>query len=195
VTITACRKYENTITLRETWNIWIDTNSLPDFSASDKALVNRLHPIPFPVQFTDDGPHKKDRKLKEKLMEEAEGILASLVEYASRYCAEGLSKPPLISQAAEEWRASVDQVGNFLKDCTEDDPGNEISELYKTYKEWCRDDKPMGPTRFNKDMESKGYRRKKRGKGHVREKHGYIWLGLKAKQGESSTPDSTPAPK
>jgi putative DNA primase/helicase len=75
--ITACRKFENAISFRETHKLWIDTNDLPDIPNGDDATFARIYPIHFPVIFAE-----ADKKLPAILRSETEGILADLVLYA-----------------------------------------------------------------------------------------------------------------
>jgi putative DNA primase/helicase len=89
-TIKAVRKYENPITFNETHKLWIDANHLPVISGSENAIWNRLHAIPFTVIIP---PCEIDREMPDKLLAEAEGILAWCVTGAQRWHCEGLGKP------------------------------------------------------------------------------------------------------
>ena len=52
-----------------------------------------------------------------KLMAEAEGILACMVEGAVRWYSEGLGKPAAVESAGLEWRSDMDQFGRFIGEC------------------------------------------------------------------------------
>lgn len=81
--IKAVRKYENPIEFPETHKLWIDTNRKPAIrDADDRATFNRLHPIPFIVRIPTD---RIDKTLPQKLLVEAEGILAWLVAGAKAW--------------------------------------------------------------------------------------------------------------
>jgi putative DNA primase/helicase len=134
--IKAVRKYENPIVFRETHKLWMDTNRKPMITdADDAATFNRLYPIPFTLTIPKE---RIDRGLPAKLLSEAEGILAWLVEGAMLWHRYGLPKPPAIEAANEKWRADSDWVERFIEDrCAE---GGETSgeELFKEYREWAK---------------------------------------------------------
>lgn len=74
--IKAVRKYENPIEFPETHKLWIDANHKPVIRGTDAAIWNRLYLIPFTVTLDRS---EIDRELPQKLMKEAEGILAWIV--------------------------------------------------------------------------------------------------------------------
>jgi Protein of unknown function (DUF4238) len=110
--IKATRKYENPIEFDETHKLWMDTNRKPTIrDVDDKATFNRLHPIPFTVTIPKD---QIDKELPDKLLTEAEGILAWAVEGARLWYAEGLAKPAEVEAAKDRWREDMDQLGRFI---------------------------------------------------------------------------------
>ncbi len=113
--IEACRKYENPITFPETHKLWIDANHKPELPASDAAVWNRLHLIPFTVTIPKD---RQDRELKTKLLMEAEGILAWLVEGARRWYASGLPDSKAVAKATTVWRVEMDRLAAYLDEHT-----------------------------------------------------------------------------
>ena len=80
----------------------------------DSAIWNRLHLIPFTATIP---PEEIDRELPAKLLDEAEGILAWIVEGAKRWYAEGLGRPPEIEAAVLDYRNEMDQIPRFLEEC------------------------------------------------------------------------------
>jgi putative DNA primase/helicase len=82
----------------------------------DKATFNRLYPVPFTVQITDD---KIDPRLGEQLEAELEGIFALAVKGAEVYCKRGLGKPVEVKEVAAEWRQENDVVARWLESCCE----------------------------------------------------------------------------
>jgi putative DNA primase/helicase len=141
--IKATRKYENPIEFAETHKLFIDANHLPRVHERDDAIWNRMHPIPFNVQFSKD---RQDPQLQGKLLAEAEGILAWAVRGAVEWYRNGLGKPPTVEQAATAWRAESDQIGRFLADSEflaanrhrfMDGGTIKASSLYELYHHWC----------------------------------------------------------
>ena len=113
-TIKAVRKYENPREFKKK-KLRMDTNRKPLIrDADDKATFNRLHPIPFTVRIPMD---RIDKMLPEKLIAEAEGILAWAVLGAKRWYESGLDQPPEVRAANEEWRGEMDHVAQFIEEC------------------------------------------------------------------------------
>ena len=100
-------------------------------------MWNRLHLIPFTVTIPKD---RQDRELKTKLLMEAEGILAWLVEGARRWYATGLSASEAVAKATTAWRVEMDRLAAYLEERTERADGpkawllNRV--LYDSYKSW-----------------------------------------------------------
>jgi P4 family phage/plasmid primase-like protien len=176
--IEACRKYENPITFPETHKLWIDANHKPELPATDTAVWNRLRLIPFTVTISKD---RQDRELKSKLMGEAEGILAWLVEGAKQWYAKGLPQSAAVNEATKTWQQELDRVQVYLDEHTEaSDPQawllNKV--LYEAYKAWCEGngERFLAHLRFSRQMEAMGYRKERKDKGN-------IWLGIRFKPG------------
>jgi len=134
--IKATRKYENPVEFPESHKLWIDANHLPIVRGTDNAIWNRLHPIPFDVTIPKD---EQDSELPDKLMAEAEGILALTVAGAVRRHAEGLGKPSDVQRAGESWRAQSDHIGRFVQEAciTGDFAQAKARTLYSAYRQWA----------------------------------------------------------
>jgi putative DNA primase/helicase len=112
--IKAVRKYENPIEFLETHKLWMDTNRRPAIKdTEDQATFSRLHPIPFDVTIA---PEKIDREFPSKLLTEAEGILAWIVQGAILWRESGLARPPEVDLARQQWRGEDDLLAHFLAD-------------------------------------------------------------------------------
>jgi P4 family phage/plasmid primase-like protien len=133
--IKATRKWENPITFPETHKLWIDTNKKPTIrDAEDRATFNRFHPIPFTVKIA-----KIDRDMPAKLLREAPGILAWLVEGARLWHESGLQRPVEVEEARNQWRAEMDKIGRFIEECCIMGVGFKCpaSALYAAFKNWA----------------------------------------------------------
>ena len=176
--IEACRKYENPITFPETHKLWIDANHRPELPATDAAVWNRLHLIPFTVTIPKD---RQDGKLGEKLMAEGEGVLAWLVDGAKQWYAKGLPQSEAVENATREWQQELDRLRVYLDEYTErsDHPQawllNRV--LYEAYKSWCErnGERFLSQVRFTRQMESMEYRKNRRDEGN-------IWQGIRFRQ-------------
>ncbi len=139
------------------------TNHKPYAPASDYALWERLHLIPFPLSFvsnpTQPYERKMDPELLTKLKKEAPGILAWLVRGCLKWQKEGLNPPELVMTAVKEYRAEEDILGHFLKECCVFEPIAQVKagKLYEIYKQWCLDNghKHINGTRFGNEMKSR----------------------------------------
>jgi putative DNA primase/helicase len=170
--IKATRKYENPVSFPETHKLWMDTNRRPTVpDPDDRATWNRLVPIPFVVTIP---PERIDRELGEKLIAEAEGILAWAVRGAVRWAKEGLGRPAGVERAIEEWRDESDSLGNFLGECLRE-PGTRTParQLYTAYKDWCTEvgEQPMTETTFGRKLSDRGFRKQ-------RTETGMVYLGV-----------------
>jgi P4 family phage/plasmid primase-like protien len=173
--IEACRKFENPITFSETHKLWIDCNHKPELPASDSAVWNRLHLIPFTVTIPKD---RQDRQLLAKLLGEAEGILAWLVEGARRWYAEGLPASQTVADATAHWREEMDRLRAYLDEHTEKSADVQAyvlnKDLYTAYRSWCEEngERALSQVKFSGQMEDMGYQKK-----HT--EHGRTWCGLR----------------
>jgi putative DNA primase/helicase len=138
--IKTARKYELPITFQETHKLFMDCNHLPVIKGSDNAIWNRLYLIPFNVEIPQE---KIDPHLRDKLIVEAEGILAWMVDGAKRFYAQNkkLVRPNAIRAAVQEWRDEMDIVAPFLHDVCIVNPADTKlyfakSAIWEAYARW-----------------------------------------------------------
>ncbi len=138
-------KYE--VKFEPTHTLFLLSNYKPHLDSEDKALGERMQNIPFEVRFIKNrtpDPDKKERQadihLKEKLMEQAPGILGWLVEGCLRWQQEGLKPPPKVVNETDEYLADEDNYGAFIEYCLEIGDGCSIgaSDLYDAFEYWWR---------------------------------------------------------
>jgi putative DNA primase/helicase len=99
-----------------TWKITISTNHRPRISGGDYGIWRRVVLVPFNNIVT---PDKQDPLLPNKLLEEAEGILAWAVKgamlwYSSGGGRLGLQVPQRVHEETQEYREDEDVIGRFL---------------------------------------------------------------------------------
>jgi P4 family phage/plasmid primase-like protien len=159
--IKSCRKYENPIEFDATHKIFMDCNHRPAVRGQDDAIWRRLKLVSFEVSITENDPDF-DKKLLEKLLAEAAGILAWAVRGCKWWIEEGLGEPPEISQANVEWREHDDPLKEFLEDCceVEDEAWCRSAELSDVYAWWCKREHeryPLGREAFGERIRAKGF--------------------------------------
>ena len=136
-----------------TFKIWMYGNHEPGIDGTDDGIWRRWLPIPFTVQISED---KIDYDLRDKLLDELPGILAWAVEGCLRWQKEGLGRPKSVTDAASEYRESVDVIGAFLKECTERTPSINVParRLWQAYREWAKltGNKDMAENSFGREM-------------------------------------------
>jgi len=151
------------VTFRPSHLLFLLTNFKPKLNARDFALWDRIHLIPFKFSFVDNPkePHHRniDSNLLEDLKKEAPGILAWLVQGFREYEVNGLSPPPAVLQAVEQYKEEEDVVGLFISDCCVIAPNEKAKgqELYDAYKNWCDREgrKPIWQVKFGEQLKSR----------------------------------------
>jgi putative DNA primase/helicase len=116
--------------------------------------------VPFNAQFKDDA---QDKDLGSTLKQEAEGILAWMVQGCLLWQKEGLKPPSAIVAATQEYRSDQDRLGNFINDCCDTHPELrvKISELYAAYGNWAKVNgaAEINGTAFGLAMRERGYKK------------------------------------
>lgn len=116
----------------------IVTNKIPRAPDDDHALWKRLKVVKFMRTFSDQ---EKDTRLKEKLSQEASGILNLLLDGIQEYRAMGLALPEQVKSAVEESRSDFDPFVTWLDECTVEAPvstDTPLKLLAESYEIWAR---------------------------------------------------------
>ena len=163
--VTARKLYGEEFEFKPEFKLWMATNHKPIIRGTDTGIWRRIHMIPFEVQIPEE---KVDRKLKDKLLEEKDGIFRWALNGLTMYQREGLKMPKAIQDAVNEYRSEMDVVSSFLADCCVDSAAGAIkaSLLYQTYAKWCEtnNEYKMSNTKFGIEIQ-KRYERKKNRNG------------------------------
>lgn len=137
--ITARRMFEDNWTFEPTHKLWLATNHRPEIRGTDHAIWRRIRLIPFNVQFSDDGDHRKDPDMEAKLTAELPRIMAWGVRGCLDWQREGLRAPEAVKAATAGYQADMDVLSAFLSDCCliRSTATVRASSLYRAYAEWC----------------------------------------------------------
>ncbi len=174
--ITAAHKFGNYFTFAPSHTLIASTNHKPQTRGTDLGLWRRLLLVPFTRTVE---PEDQDQELPRKLAEEGPGILRWLVTGCMEWQRIGLAPPDSVRAATEDYRDSMDRVGEFIREACE--TGGEVeataSELYSAFVRWCEEhhEKPWGRRRFGESLGEKGYKRLRPGWANGR----FVWHGLR----------------
>lgn len=134
------------VTFGATHLLLLLTNHKPHAPADDFAFWERLHLVPFELSFVDRKPsapneRPMDKRLQEKVMAEAPGILAWLVRGCIDWQKNGLNPPPKVLEATAEYRKDEDLLSDFVEECCEEVPDSRVvaKELYDAFLWWFRE--------------------------------------------------------
>jgi len=152
------RKFENPFEFDETHKLWIDANHKPVIRGTDSSIWDRLITIPFDTVIPEE---EKDPQLLEKLLNEAEGILAWAVAGAGKWYADDrrLPRPDEVRAAGEAYRADMDTVRRFLEERCNSGASLTVgsSEIYAAYRKWAESggEHPMSQKSFSTRMKNR----------------------------------------
>ena len=157
--ISARAIYKDHMTYKPSGKVWLKTNHKPVVKEDDDGIWRRLVVIPFGRKFSES---ERDPNLEEKLIQEADGILAWIIQGAVKWYQDGLSICPTIKQESSEYRTESDLLGHFLQEKIEfDNTARAIeTDVYFHYQNWCRASgtNPLSKIRFTQKLKERGVR-------------------------------------
>ncbi|AVR57200.1 DNA primase/helicase [Microbacterium phage Kieran] len=147
------------------------TNYKPAFKGQDEGLWRRVKLIEWRRYFK---PEERDHQLQDKLMAEAEGILAWAIAGAVEWYRAGLQEPASITAVTDDYRKQSDALVEFLS-VTEDSlytkgaPSDWVArtDLFRDFQDWAdaenfMDLKGWSSRAFYRAIEERGYPAAKR---------------------------------
>jgi putative DNA primase/helicase len=158
-----------------THKVLMACNHKPQVRGTDNAIWRRLWLVPFTETIP---PAEQDRNLPEKLRAELPGILAWAVEGCLEWRREGLQAPQEIRQATGAYRAEMDVLGAFLRECCElgAEHNEAAKDLYAAYRRWCEEggERPETQRKFGSRLTERGGFERYRGGSDG----GHRWRGV-----------------
>jgi len=117
--------------------LFISLNEQPRVSDQSIGFWERPHMIPFNQCYAAN----PDRTLKDRLLEEAEGILAWCVRGCLAWQSVGLGKPSAVTKAVAAYKESQEPLTEFLDErCVlHHDASSLNAALHEEYKTWAKD--------------------------------------------------------
>lgn len=136
--------YKPEFTFEPVFKLWMMVNNKPGgIHEDDVAMWARIHLIPFLRCFTGC----EDKTLKDRLREEAPGILAWAVRGAMAWQREGLNPPDAVRAATQQYRAESDVLLQFVDECCmrSVNASTRTGDLLRAYQRWCgnRNERPV----------------------------------------------------
>jgi putative DNA primase/helicase len=176
-TISARMLYREFFDFRPECKIFLVTNHKPLIRGSDEGIWRRVLVIPFEVRIPEE---ERDKHLPKKLRQEFPGILAWAVRGCLDWQKNGLEPPGRVTSSTEEYRAEMDWMSAFLKECCvrKETANTKASELHAALIKWWPLDDEGIPTKkeFSQRLGTAGFRSFK--------KSGFMWWSGIALQSE-----------
>jgi putative DNA primase/helicase len=121
--------------------IWVAFNREPQIKGADDGIWRRIKRVPFYAKFSKEDP-QFDPFIKEKLEKNLSAVLRWAVEGAVKWHRHGLSDCDAVEKATSAYKLEQDQIGEFLEESTEDEPGQYIyaNVLYREYVAYKKDE-------------------------------------------------------
>ena len=141
-----------------TFKIFMGTNYMPQINGTDDGIWRRIYRICFNVKIPEE---KMDRHIKDRLLEELDGIFAWAVRGCLEWVKDRLNPPPQVMFATESYRKEQDNIQNFIDDCCVTGDAFEISKknLYRVYSEWAKTngEVSLAMRSFSERLKNKGF--------------------------------------
>ena len=130
--------FENAFEFQPACKIWFAGNHKPTIADTSAGAWRRVRLIPFTRQFA---PHERDRELEGKLLKELPGILNWASEGCALWIRDGLTPPPAIAQAVDDYRGEEDTLADFIDEVTK--PASGVTtphpDLFSAYQQWTHE--------------------------------------------------------
>lgn len=177
-TVTARFLYGEHFEFQPLFKLWLAVNHKPGVEGTDHAIWRRIHLLPFTVTIP---AAEQDKRLSEKLQGELPGILRWAVEGCLAWLREGLEPPSAVNRATGDYRAEMDIIAAFIRDCCVVEPQQKVSagELYAEYTGWCQQmgESPVSQKALAATLKEHGYTPDRKGGRRV-------WCGIALKGDE-----------
>jgi len=139
--------YSEEITFKPSHTLFLLTNYKPKADASDYALWERIHLLPFQERFIDNPSednlheHLRNPYMQDELKAEASEILAWMVRGHLEFQKKGLCPPPEVIEASEDYKKEEDTIGQFVEEFCDTGPSESIQAglFQSAYRGWCED--------------------------------------------------------
>ncbi|MBA2721820.1 MAG: PriCT-2 domain-containing protein [Methylibium sp.] len=174
--ITARHLHANPFTFRPTHKLWIRGNHRPIINDDDEGIWRRIDLVPFERNFA---PEERDDGLEARLLEEAPGILAWMVEGHRMWRCDGLRPARCVDEASRAYRRDSDLLAQWIEDACEVGASYAAPQrqAYQHYQGWCREQGlgQYSKKSFTRGLVERGFGEKREGAGSRQE----VYTGLR----------------
>ena len=168
-TLSARFLHQEYFDFKPTHKLFLGTNHKPVIKGTDHAIWRRIRLIPFEVTIPEN---ERDPGLLDKLLGEAEGILAWAVEGCLRWRAGGLAAPAAVKRATDGYRSEMDVIARFIEDCCEQrsDSHTAGKDLFRAFEQWCSQngEDPVTRNLFTRRLKESGFGDARTGPDRIR---------------------------
>ena len=135
--VTARFLHQNEFCFTPKFKLLINTNYLPTITDQTVFKSGRIRVVSFNKHF---GEHEQNKKLKDELRKEANGILNWMISGLYLYRKEGLELPAAVRDSTDEYEIDSDKIGRFISEClVKSDKNTSAKDVYEKYSKWCSD--------------------------------------------------------
>ena len=135
--VTARFLHQNEFCFTPKFKLLINTNYLPTITDQTVFKSGRIRVVSFNKHF---GEHEQNKKLKDELRKEANGILNWMISGLYLYRKEGLEPPAAVRDSTDEYEIDSDKIGRFISEClVKSDKNISAKDVYEKYSKWCSD--------------------------------------------------------
>ncbi|GAA3344808.1 hypothetical protein GCM10020358_49530 [Amorphoplanes nipponensis] len=146
-------------TFEPSHTLWLLGNHLPAARAGGPAFWRRIRVLPFNRVVP---PQMQDKKLGERLAQDAPAILAWIIAGAAAYYQGGLREPASVSSATEAYAKDQDTVGRFIEEQCRLEAGaahvrTPVGVLREAYEQWCEQlgERPVSAKRLTQELQGR----------------------------------------
>ncbi|MFI7598204.1 phage/plasmid primase, P4 family [Actinoplanes sp. NPDC049681] len=146
-------------TFEPSHTLWLLGNHLPIARAGGPAFWRRVRVLPFNRVVP---PEQQDKKLGERLAEDAPVVLAWIIAGAAAYHEGGLREPASVSAATAAYARDQDTVGRFVEERCRVQAGaahvrTAVGVLRESYEQWCEQlgERPVSAKRLTQELQGR----------------------------------------
>lgn len=159
---------EDFFTFEQTYTIVLIVNHKPVIIGNDDGIWRRIRVVPWEHKITV-GEKRPQSEVLAELATEASGIMNWLLAGWQDWQQDHNWAAPEVQAASELYRAEMDVLGDFIRDCCIFGTRYEVpkADLYEAYASWCtaNREKPLGKTTFGSLLQGRGIGGRRGAKG------------------------------